>query len=186
MAFRDVARSTDSRTVIAALVPPRVFLTNKAPYLAFLDGGDLARAACLGVMNSLAFDWQARRFVETNLNFFVLEGLRVPALDEATFEGVARASARLSCVDERFTAFAESVGVEHGPLDPEERERLLVEVDALVARAWGLGADDLDVIYADFTVDAVPEDYRDQLRGRLEELTPEADPRKASAVGDPH
>jgi hypothetical protein len=33
VAFRDVTRATDSRTVIAALVPPRTFLTNKAPYL---------------------------------------------------------------------------------------------------------------------------------------------------------
>jgi hypothetical protein len=183
VAFRDVARATDSRTVIAALVPPHVFLTNTAPYLAFLGGGDLARAACLGVMNSLAFDWQARRFVETHLNFFVLEGLRVPALDDAAFRAVAHASARLSCVDERFAAFAESVGVEHGPLEPEERERLLVEVDALVGRAWGLTSHDLDVVFADFTFDAVPEAYRERLRGRLDELTLEAEPRRAPPVG---
>jgi hypothetical protein len=183
VAFRDVARATDSRTVIAALVPPHVFLTNKAPYLTFLDGGDLGRAACLAVMNSLPFDWQARRFVETNLNFFVLEGLRVPALDDATFRAVAHASARLSCVDERFAAFAESVGVEHGPLEREERERLLVEVDALVGRAWGLTSHDLDVVFADFTLDAVPEAYRERLRGRLDELTLEAEPRRASPVG---
>ena len=183
VAFRDVARATDSRTVIAALVPPHVFLTNKAPYLTFLEGGDLGRAACLAVMNSLPFDWQARRFVETNLNFFVLEGLRVPALDDATFRAVAHASARLSCVDERFAAFAESVGVEHGLLEPEERERLLVEVDALVGRAWGLTSHDLDVVFADFTFDAVPEAYRERLRGRLDELTLEAEPRRAPPVG---
>ena len=117
------------------------------------------------------------------LNFFVLEGLRVPPLDDATFRGVALASARLSCVDERYAAFAESIGVEHGPLEPEERERLLVEVDALVGRAWGLTSYDLDVVFDDFTLGAVPEDYRERLRVRLEELTLEAEPHAAPPVG---
>src|SRR5205807_7663413 len=80
VAFRDVSRATDSRTVRAALVPPDIFLTNKAPYLAFAEDRDLDRTCCLGLMNSLAFDWQARRFVETSLNFFILEGLRLPEL----------------------------------------------------------------------------------------------------------
>ena len=38
VAFRDVTRATDSRTVVACLVPPEHFLTNTAPYLAFVDG----------------------------------------------------------------------------------------------------------------------------------------------------
>ena len=64
VAFRDVSRATDSRTVRACLVPPEHFLTNKAPYLAFIDDDPRAEAACLALMNSLVFDWQARRFVE--------------------------------------------------------------------------------------------------------------------------
>ena len=47
------------------------------------------RAACLALLNSLPFDWQARRFVETNLNFFILEGLAFPTLDDATFDAIA-------------------------------------------------------------------------------------------------
>ena len=57
VAFRDVTRSDDSRTVRACLVSPEVFLTNSTPYLAFVDGGEAAQAACLGLMNSLPFDW---------------------------------------------------------------------------------------------------------------------------------
>ena len=54
------------------------FLPTRAPYLAFIQGGNESRAACLGILNSLPFDWQARRFVETHLNFFILEGLELP------------------------------------------------------------------------------------------------------------
>ena len=171
VAFRDVSRATDSRTVRACLVPPEHFLTNTAPYLAFVPGGGAReQAACLAVLNSLAFDWQARRFVETHLNFFVLEGLRLPDLDDRTFSALAASAARLSCLDDRFTDFAREAGVTCGPLDPDERTRLRAEIDAHVARAWNLTADELEVIFADFTEDAVPSHYRDVVRARFAEL----------------
>jgi hypothetical protein len=171
VAFRDVSRASDGRTVRACFVPPGVLLTNKAPYLAFAAGGDHARAACLGIMNSLPFDWQARRFVEINLSFFILEGLVVPDLAGEDLAVVARAAARLSCVDGRFAELAGAVGVQAGPLGQDERERLLVEVDARVARGWSLTAGDLEVLLADFTLDAVPAAYRRRLRARLAELS---------------
>ncbi|HEX6349161.1 MAG TPA: hypothetical protein VF160_07195 [Candidatus Dormibacteraeota bacterium] len=170
VAFRDVTRATDSRTVRACLVPPRTLLTNTGPYLAFSVGDPADQAACLAVMNSLPLDWQARRFVETHLNFFVLEGLRLPPLDDATYETIARAAARLSCVDERFVDFAAEAGSEVGELEDSRRERLRIEIDARVARAWELTPEDLTVLFRDFTLDAMPAGYRTRLLERLAEL----------------
>ena len=113
-------------------------------------------------MNSLPFDWQARRFVEINLNFFILEGPRVPTARRRDLRRARRGRRRLSCPDERFADFAAATGVEVGPLDDDERERLRAEIDARVARAWGLTADELEIVFADFTLDAVPEDYRER------------------------
>ncbi len=172
VAFRDVSRATDSRTLVAALVPSQTFLTNKAPYLSFVDASDRDRACCLGLMNSIPFDWQARRFVETSVNFFILEGLRVPDLSDDDYTAIAQAAARLSCPDDRFGAFGAATGVEVGPLESDERDRLRVEIDARVARAYGLNRDDLEVILEDFTLDAVPEHYRDRLRDQLSQLAP--------------
>jgi hypothetical protein len=170
VAFRDVSRATDSRTVRACLVPPNVFLTNTAPYLTFAVGDNRERAAGLAIMNSLPFDWQARRFVELHLNFFVLEGLIVPDLTDDDFDAVSMCAARLSCVDERFTDFATSLGIESDLLDDAERERLRIEIDALVARAWGLASDDLAVMFRDFSIEALPVEYRQKLSERLEAL----------------
>jgi hypothetical protein len=170
IAFRDVSRATDSRTVRAALVPPGTFLLNSAPYLAFVEGDDADRACCLGLLNSLPFDWQARRFVENHVNFFILEGLRVPPLDDETCEGVTLAAARLSCHDERFAEFAAATGVEVGTLTREERDELRAQIDAHVARAYGLDESDLETIFADFTLDAVPEAHRERVRVRFREL----------------
>ena len=151
LAFRDVTNRTNSRTILAVLIPPGVYLTNTAPYLAFVEGTEREQAACLGLMNSLPFDWQARRFVEIHVNYFILEGLRVPALSDADHKVIADATARLSAVDDRFADFAGANGVECGPLDPAERQRLRVEIDARVARAWNLTAGDMGVIFRDFT-----------------------------------
>ena len=170
VAFRDVARSDDSRTVRACMVPPTLFLTNKAPYLAFLNGDEIAQAACLGVMNSLPFDWQARRYVEINLNFFILEALKLPDLDDENYTEIAKAAARLSAVDKRFAAFAAAVGVEHGWLSKAQRQQMRAEIDARVARAWKLTEDDLETMFLDFTHDAVPAGYRAHVVRRFREL----------------
>jgi len=122
-------------------------------------------------MNSLPFDWQARRFVEINLNFFILEGLVVPDLSDEDFESIANCAARLSSVDDRFAEFAASFGIDPGPLPDEERQRLRIEIDARVARSWTLTDQDLDVLLDDFTIDAVSTEYRQRLRARLAELS---------------
>jgi hypothetical protein len=168
--FRDVTNRRNSRTVLACLVPPEVFLTNKAPYLTFVDGNEQVQAACLGVMNSLPFDWQARRFFEINANFFLLEGLIVPDLDDDDFNEIAKAAGRLSAADDRYAEFARAVGVDVGPLDDDERQRLRIEIDARVAWSWDLDRGDLAVMFSDFTTDAVSQDYRSALVARLREL----------------
>ena len=58
-----------------------------------------------------------------------------------------------------------------GPLGQAERQRLLVEIDARVARAWDLTPDDLAVMFDDFTTDAVSGGYRSDLVSRLRELS---------------
>lgn len=45
-----------------------------------------------------------------------------------------------------------------------------MEIDARVARAWNLTAGDMEVIFRDFTEDAVTPAYRAALVGRLGEL----------------
>ncbi|MEJ7787525.1 MAG: hypothetical protein WKF96_22195 [Solirubrobacteraceae bacterium] len=121
-------------------------------------------------MNSLVFDWQARRFTEVHVNFFILESLRLPELDDAAFAALARAGARLSCPDERFADFAAATGVEHGPLADVERLELRAEIDARTARAWELTDAELELVFEDFTLNAVPGDYRDTVRDRFREL----------------
>ena len=75
----------------------------------------------------------------------------------------------LSAVDDRFAGFAAAVGVSCDPLDPGERQRLRVEIDARVARAWKLTVDDMEVIFRDYTEDAVTPEHREAVVERLGE-----------------
>ena len=124
----------------------------------------------LGVMDSLLFDWQARRYVETHLNFYILNLLCFPRDTDVNVGAVASRAARLSCIDERFADFAKECGVACGRLPEEERATLRAEIDAFVARGYGLEAADLEVIFEDFTLKAVSKDYRELVRQKFAEV----------------
>ena len=121
-------------------------------------------------MNSLPFDWQARRFLETHLSYFILELLAVPPMSDNAYDELVTLGARLSCPDERFAEVAEACGIQPGHLADEERMALRARVDALIARAYGLNPHDLAVLFADFTLDAVSQAHRDLIRHEMEQL----------------
>ncbi len=170
VAFRDTSRATDSRTVRACLVPPGTPLTHTAPYLVFPSGGPEEEAYVLAVLNSLPFDWQARRYVEAHLYFYVLGLLCFPLGEALHREPIMRSAARLSCTDERFAEFAEEAGVDCGPLFEPQRDQLRADIDARVAHAYGLTEDDLRFIFTDFTERAVTPTYRALVLDKFVEL----------------
>ena len=172
IAFRDVARSTDTRTVIAALVPGNVVLTNKAPYLLWPDRSWPGRTAhdeafLLGVLSSMILDWYARRAVELSLNFHILNNFPIPDadLDQGPARRVVQVAGRLAAVDERYAEWATKVGVPVGSVtDEATKQDLICELDACVAHLYGLDENDLAVVYETFHEGA---DYSERHRAVL-------------------
>jgi hypothetical protein len=168
IAFRDVTRATDSRTVIAALVPPGRVLTNKAPYLYRRPGiSARAEAFLLGVMCSLPLDWYARRYVELGLSITFLNSLPIPepSPSRVLAEAVVEAAGRLAAVDERYADWAAEVGVPVGSVQSRaEREDLIAELDALVSLLYGLSREQVEHVFATFHVGW---DYESRLRAVL-------------------
>ena len=152
VAFRDVSRATDSRTVRVALVPPEVFIGNQAPYLLWPRGDEKDQAFVLGVLSSIPLDWYARRFVETHVNYFVFNPFPVPrpVRDDQRWLRIVALAGRLACPDERFADWAAAVGVEHGPLPADEKEDMIHELDAVVAHLYGLSEPQLVHIFETF------------------------------------
>lgn len=171
VAFRDIARATDTGTVIAALVPPEIVMTNKAPYLLWPEGDERDEAYLLGVLCSIPLDWYARRVVEISLNFHIFNGFPVPRpkRDDPLRRRIEKIAGRLAAVDERYEAWAEEIGVPIGSVDDDEALDLIAELDATVARLYGLGESDVRHVFETFhagweysgRLERVMEHYRD-------------------------
>ena len=170
VAFRDASRATDSVTVRSCLIPAGIPLTDKAPYFIAPEWSPIAQTYLLGILSSTPFDWLARRYIETNLTYFILDGLTFPPSDNTPWGRIGRLAAELSCVDERFAEFAAEARVEWGPLTGAQRSDKRAEIDALVARAYNLTEDELRFIFTDFTENAVSPAYRRLVQEKFESL----------------
>jgi hypothetical protein len=166
IAFRDVTNRTNQRTLIAALIPPHVFITNTGPFLLWPRGDEKDQAFLLGFLCSIPLDWYARRFTELHMNYHVLSPLPVPrpSRDNPLWQQAVALAGRLACPDKRYRKWAEAVGVECGPLHDDEKESMIHELDAVVAHLYGLSESQLRHIFETFHEGW---DYADRLKSTL-------------------
>ena len=162
IAFRDVARATDSRTFIVCLIPGNAAVVEKSPYLFNRSGCVDLEALMLGVLGSRSFDWGARRYVENKVSLGVLSNLPFPNVnpDGKLEKKLIENSGRLAAVDDRYAEWAGEVGVPVGSVDDGEKQSLIEENEAIVAHLYGLTREQLTVLYATFHRGW---DYRDEL-----------------------
>jgi hypothetical protein len=156
IAFRDVSNRTNQRTLIVALIPPKVVTTQTAPWLLWHDGyADATREAqLLAFMSSLVADWWMRRFVEGHVDQEAFNSLRVPRVtvgDRRLHARLVSLSARLSVqADERFEEWGAALDVAPSILPPAERDDHIAEVDAIVALLYDLSEHDLTHVFETF------------------------------------
>lgn len=152
LALRDVARATDRRTLRAALIPPHVIPQEKAPYLMRFKGDQMDEAYLLGILSSRILDWVARRVVEAGMKFGVINLLPVPQVspEHPGRARVIQLAGRLAAVDERYAEWAKAVGVGHGPIADAQADDMKTEIDACVARLYGLDEQQIRDLYATF------------------------------------
>ena len=166
IAFRDVTNRTNQRTVIACLVPPEVFIVHLSPYLLWPRGDEKDQTFMLGILSSIPLDWYARRFVETHVSYYVFNPFPIPRpdRDSVLWQRVVQLAGRLACPDERFSTWADAVGVACGSLAVDEKEDMIHELDAVVAHLYGLREPQLVHIYETFHEGW---DYQERLDGVL-------------------
>lgn len=153
VAFRDISRSTDTRTTLACLLPPGTLAVHNAPLLVTRAGGAPAEAFMVGVLSSVPFDWAARRWVELHLTFELLNMLPVPKYipGSALGDRLVNIAGRLAAVDERYQMWADEVDVEVGTANTEPtKSELIAELDALVSLLYGLTKEQVDHVFATF------------------------------------
>lgn len=160
--FRDVVRATDRRTMKACLAPPEVFAMEKSPQLVWPRGTERDVLILLAFLNSLSFDWLVRRRVENKMAFGILNALPIPDAGSHA-ERLAELAGGLSFVDDRYSDFAQRAGIDRGPFEEAERLDAEAEIDARVARAYGLSKNDLERLLEDFNLQAVSAEQRQRM-----------------------
>jgi hypothetical protein len=115
-------------------------------------GDERAEAYLLGILSSLPLDWYARRFIELNVNFHILNGFPIPKFEISPLaERVVRIAGVLAASDDRFSEWSAAVGVAVGQVtDDNERLDLISELDAVVAHLYGLNRSQLMHIFETF------------------------------------
>jgi len=150
IAFMDVTASTNARTMIGAMVSS-VPCGNSAPVLSAREG----TYGLVAVLNSFAYDYVARaRCGGLHLNWFVIE--ETPVLSDADLSLIAieRMSVGLVAAAPRCAPYWREADRSRAwrrqwALSALERLRRRCLLDALVAHAYGLSADDLSWILLD-------------------------------------
>jgi hypothetical protein len=152
VALCDVTAATNTRTVIATRVPRTWRCGNTAPVLQFES--ELLSFAGLGIMNTLVFDWIARRMTSGNhLNKFILEGLVWPALSEADLHTAAHCAWSI-CTAKPRSGLLDSERRAPPWLDVSPRRarpisslQAAATLEQLVAGGLGLGNRHLETIF---------------------------------------
>jgi hypothetical protein len=159
--WRDIARSTDERTVIFAVMP-RAAVGHTCP-LIFVDAEPKRLAALLANLDSLALDFVARlKLGGTHLTYGYLKQL--PLIQPASYTQndlafIVPRVLELSYTSHSIASFARDLGYDGPPFawSEDRRAQLRAELDAWYARAYGLTRDELryildpaDVMGADY------------------------------------
>ncbi|MFG2582031.1 Eco57I restriction-modification methylase domain-containing protein [Streptomyces malaysiensis] len=157
MGWRDIARSTDSRTTMATVLPPHgVGHTNPLMFPENAESAALLQAC----MSSFVFDYVIRQKIAgTHLTYGYLYQLPIPQRNDfqAAFGGTQWFTARvveLAYTSRDMSDFAEDLGYQGAPFrwDEERRELLRAELDAALFHLYGVSRADAEYLMDTFPV----------------------------------
>jgi hypothetical protein len=144
LGFGSVGNGTNQRTLMLALIPPRVVCGHSVPTIIFEPNVPVLLVLAVGVLNSLAIDSIVRQKVGLNLTFGLLETLPIPRqVNPGSPEAnIAAMSTRLSCTGPEMSDFLSTLAREPALAgqnltpsnDPNERAHLAAELEVVVAR----------------------------------------------------
>jgi hypothetical protein len=148
VAFRDIARSNDERTMIACIAPPNVVFGHTATVEKTPWSRTNADALVLcALFNAFPFDWLVRLKATTHLSLYILNGLPIPRFSSAASHFMAHAALLLSCNHEGYAA----LGLEQTGQRTPRNATLRAQIDATVANAYGLNRDQYEHVLRGFS-----------------------------------
>lgn len=154
--YRDVSASTNERTMVSSIISKNSFIGNTINYIR----SNLEKEILLfvtSVLNSFSLDYIARNKITNHLNHFYVYELPLPRYSKGNpfFREIAERAAKLICTTPEFDDLAKEVGLgshKYGVTDESERQRMKNEIDAYVAKIYGLTRTELEHILSSFPI----------------------------------
>ncbi|GGL21683.1 hypothetical protein GCM10009037_01250 [Halarchaeum grantii] len=172
ISYRDIARSTDERTLISTVLPKGVVCHDKVPtlrpYEVSPEEDDLSEMplhgayeriysdeelfVTVGLLNSLPFDFLMRTKVDSTVVFYKLKESQAPRLTEGDewFDYIWTRAARLNCYGEGFEEMRNRLGGIEPATEMAERREVQAELDAAAFHAYELDRDQTAFVLDDF------------------------------------
>ncbi|QAU14558.1 type II restriction endonuclease subunit M (plasmid) [Halorubrum sp. BOL3-1] len=193
--IRDVARPTDERTAIAAVIPEDYVCHNTLHTIRAYDLQPTEEAlsefpmhgvyneiftteelfAALGLLNSIPVDFLMRTKVDTHIVQFKFDETHIPRLTAGDdwFEYVSKRAAKLNCYGDGFVDIRSELDID-ALTDAEERQECQAEIDAAAFHTYELDEDTTTEILDNFHRVEDPrrmtEDYFSLVSEKYEEL----------------
>lgn len=169
LAYRAIGRSTDERTIISSILPPKVFISNSMNYLAkskfiLSDEGNVIQVnnssenmiVLLTLLNSLTLNYYIRNKISANLNMHFMYELPIPQIGKKQKEYLVKSGFALlyvKCDKKQFNILKKQLGIE--PEKDIDAIKLRAELELFIAKQlYGLDDDDWKYITSTFTYGA--------------------------------
>ena len=166
LGFRDIAASTNERTMITTMLPRFIYCNHKLPTAITqnCETDSLKYQTELFLcawLNSFASDYIFRQRVTNNLTFFIVYNLPVPRLQKGDqwFDAIVQRAAKLICTTPEFDDLAQEIGLEshkNGVTNEIQRGQLRAELDGIIAHLYGLTESEFAYILTTFPIVADP------------------------------
>ncbi|MBD1212459.1 MAG: Eco57I restriction-modification methylase domain-containing protein [Dolichospermum circinale Clear-D4] len=156
LGFRDIARNTDIRTMIATVVHKSLFCGNTLIVSREVD--NLKNLLVISsLLNSFVCDFVIRQRVTAHCNMFYVYQTPVPRLTEKDpyFQEIVERAAKLICTTAEYDELAREVGLtsyENGVTDERERGKIRAELDGIIAHLYGLTETEFSHILSTFPI----------------------------------
>nr|WP_233274840.1 type II restriction endonuclease subunit M [Haladaptatus cibarius] len=172
LVIREVARATDERTLIAAVIPKDVVVVHTLYTIRPLEVNptrddlgdypmhgaydrvftDAELFAAVGLLNSVPFDFLMRTKVDSHASKYKFEESQLPRLTAGDdwFEYISSRAARLNCYGDAFAEMRDRLGGIDSATCSSTRHRLRTEIDAASFHAYGFSREEAAFVLDDF------------------------------------
>jgi type I restriction-modification system DNA methylase subunit len=179
LGFRDIASSSDERTLLATVLPPNIFISDTIDFTSSQLDADML-LFLTAIFNSFLLDFYLRLWVSHHVSIFTVYQLPIPRLAKKhiTFSRIVRRAARLICTTQEFKELWESTMSSPwssvvSATNPVERNQLRAQLDGLIAHLYNVTEEEFAYILSTFPRVADPikvaaqNAYRDVERGLI-------------------